>query len=376
MKKIAEIICCVVLALVPSVCAVSANGNDAKLVKRAERLHKQIVTIDSHYDAPVMVLRTVNRVPYDSLHVNFEKQRDGGASAVFYAVYKLQDKRDENALDTLPDWVESQVEGFQKYIDERPFAVKSTSVKEIMAAKKAGKVCAVFAVENGYVMGKDISNLKRFYDLGVRYMTLCHNNNNDICDAAVTTNNPKKGFRKGAEWNGLSPLGREVVAEMNRLGMIIDISHASDQTVEQVVELSKAPVIASHSSARTLCDNPRNLSDDLIRKIAAKGGVIQLTPYMYFVKANYKERRPFVSDFCDHIEHIRNIAGVEHVGFGSDFYGDSGLVGLHDETDIMNITVELMRRGWSNHDLALFWGGNLLRVMAEVEKVATRSKAN
>ena len=344
----------------------SCNSEKA-LARKVDSLHRKMITIDTHTDTALDMLRG----EYADLQVNFEKMREGGLNAVFFAIYKGQGKRDDSTLVAVADWTEEKLKAFAHYVDSAPGVERALTPADVRRIKKSGKACAIQCLENGYMVGRDLSNVERFYNLGARYITLSHNNNNDICDAGVRNDNPKKGFSSALEWNGLSPFGYQVVAEMNRLGMIIDVSHTADETVEDVLEASAAPVIASHSCARALCDHPRNLPDELLRKIAAKGGVVQVTIYHGFVDKG--DGTPLdVKLFCDHVEHIRDVAGVEHVGFGSDFDGGGGLEGINSALEVKNVTKELLRRGWSNHDIALFWGGNLLRVWEEVERVAAR----
>lgn len=347
-------------------------NSEKALARRVDSLHRKMITVDTHTDTAIQYLRGHS---FDSLQVNFDKMAEGGLDAVFFAVYRGQGKRDDSTLVALADWTEDKLVRFGRFVDSVPEAERAWHPADVRRIKKEGKACAILALENGYMVGRDLANVERFYNLGARYITLSHNNNNDICDAAVREDNPKKGFSSEPEWHGLSPFGRQVVAEMNRLGMIVDISHTSDETVEDVLEISAAPIIASHSSARAICPHPRNLSDELIRKIAAKGGVIQATIYHGFVDKG--DGTPLdVKLYCDHVEHIRDVAGVEHVGFGSDFDGGGGLEGINSAAEVKNVTRELMRRGWSDHDIELFWGGNILRVWEEVEAVAAKLASN
>ena len=222
---------------------------------------------------------------------------------------------------------------------------------DLRRLKQAGKKAVFLCVENGYAIGKDLKNLQRFKELGVTYMTLCHNGNNDICDSATGD----------AEWGGLSPFGREVVAEMNRLNMMIDVSHTAGSAFYEVLEYSVKPVIASHSSARALCNHRRNLDDDQIRALAGKGGVVQLCLYKRFI--NEEAGKASLSDAIRHLLHIIDIAGIDHVGIGSDFDGDGELVGCRAANELMQITMRLIAEGFDNESIAKIWGGNLLRVM-------------
>ena len=346
-------------------------NSEKALARKVDSLHRKMITVDTHTDTALDMLRG----EYADLQVNFDKMREGGLDAVFFAIYKGQGKRDDSTLVAVADWAEEKLKDFAHYVDSAPGVERALTPADVRRIKKSGKACAIQCLENGYMVGKDLSNVERFYNLGARYITLSHNNNNDICDAGVRVDNPKKGFSSALEWGGLSPFGYQVVSEMNRLGMMIDVSHTADETVEDVLEASAAPIIASHSCARALCDHPRNLPDDLLRKIAAKGGVIQVTIYHGFVDKG--DGTPLdVKLFCDHVEHIRDVAGVEHVGFGSDFDGGGGLEGINSALEVKNVTRELMLRGWSDKEIALFWGGNLLRVWEQVEKVAEELRAN
>ncbi|MDR0541276.1 MAG: dipeptidase, partial [Dysgonamonadaceae bacterium] len=209
---------------------------------------------------------------------------------------------------------------------------------------------------NGYGIGKDVRNIRKFYDLGVRYITLSHNGDNDICDAAMDSH---------SEHNGLSEFGKDVVREMNRLGVMVDISHTSEKTSLDVLELSRYPIIASHSSTKALCNHSRNLSDKLIHAIADKGGVIQVCIYPWFLR---KDGNATVKDLVDHIDYVVQTAGIDHAGIGSDFDGGGGIPGINSVDELPEITMELLRRGYSKEEIAKIWGGNLMRVMDVVQK--------
>ena len=222
---------------------------------------------------------------------------------------------------------------------------------------------AVFiGIENGYALGKNLQNISMFKEMGVSYITLCHNGDNDICDSA----------RGKGEWGGLSPFGREVVREMNRTGVMIDVSHAAESTFYDVLQTSETPIIASHSSARALCDHPRNLTDDQLKALAAQGGVAQICLYKGFI--NPEAEKASLSDAVRHIQHIVEIAGIDHVGIGSDFDGDGELRGCAATNELINITVRLLEAGYTEADLRKLWGGNLLRVMTEAQAYPTRMK--
>jgi membrane dipeptidase len=259
-------------------------------------------------------------------------------------------------------------------------------------------------MENGYPIGKDLDSVEYFYNRGVRYITLCHSGDNDICDSSFERRNP--------EDNGLTTFGEQVVAECNRLGIMVDVSHVSDKSFFDVLKVTAAPVIASHSSARAICDHPRNLTDDMLEALAANKGVIQICFVSSFVKTpepnperdaamaqleekygsrrnindeetrkkwreeymavreKYPEERATVGDIVDHIDHVVKMIGVDYVGIGTDFDGGGGVDGCDDVSDMPRITEELVRRGYSDEDIRKIWGGNLMRVFREVENIA------
>jgi membrane dipeptidase len=268
--------------------------------------------------------------------------------------------------------------------------------------KSNGKIAAFIGIENGYTIGRDITRLKQYYDRGSRYITLCHTGNNDICDSSTDP--------KGPEHDGLSAFGTEVVKEMNHLGMMIDVSHASDKSFYDIIKVSGAPVIASHSSCRSLCSSPRNLTDDMLLALKNNGGVIQICIYSSYIKTpepnpdldtrlkelqlkygeinklntelkrSYKEERreihnkyrklASVPDVIDHIDHVIQVIGIDHVGIGTDFDGGGSVNGCRSVAEMKNITIELLHRGYSKSDIEKIWGGNIMRVFREVENIA------
>ena len=277
----------------------------------------------------------------------------------------------------------------------------ATSPHEAYKLVRKNKSVVFIGVENGYPIGNDLSNVKHFYDRGARYITLCHTKNNDICTSSTDT----------ANTTGLTVFGQQVVKEMNRLGMMIDVSHVSDQSFYDVIKMSKAPVLASHSCARTLCDNPRNLTDDMLRAIAGNNGVVQMCILSDYVKKplpnperdsarqavrkkynnfqdlkdeqwdaasaewhavdkSFPQQLATVSDVADHIDYMVKIAGIDHVGIGTDFDGGGGVEGCKDVSQMGNITLELVKRGYCEKDIKKIWGGNLMRVMHDTAKIA------
>jgi membrane dipeptidase len=226
---------------------------------------------------------------------------------------------------------------------------------------------ALVGVENGYPIGEDLGRVKEFYDRGGRYLSLAHNGNNQLSDSNT-------GERDGYRWNdGISPLGEKVIAEMNRLGMMVDVSHPSRGSMLRAAELSKAPIIASHSAVRALCDVSRNMDDEMMKALAKTDGVMQVVAFANYVKRRAPgstEPEATVKDFVDHIDYAVKLIGIDHVGISSDFDGGGGVQGWRDASETFNVTLELVRRGYTEEQIAKIWSGNLLRVMARVQEVA------
>jgi membrane dipeptidase len=335
----------------------------------------------------------------DRSRVDLPRMEEGGLDAVFLAVFTGQGERNDSAYEKVYSYALRVFDSIHAVANQyQDIAAIATSSEDGYRYEKENKKALYIGMENGYPIGEDISRIEEFYDLGARYITLCHTRNNQICDSSTDS----------TEHNGLSSFGREVVSEMNRLGLMIDVSHISDSSFYDVIRYSKAPVIASHSCARALCDHPRNLSDDMLVKLAENGGVIQfciLSSYVQTPEPNplrdslrtavRKKYRGFkdlsdeelkdarrdwyaidsiaprklatVSDAVDHIDHIVNLIGIEHVGIGTDFDGGGALADCLDVSELPNITRELLIRGYSEEDIRKIWGENLMRVMAQVE---------
>ncbi len=335
------------------------TDQDAQLLKRAEKLHNKIIAIDTHTDTALALTR--DKVDLSRVQADFAKLREGRVDCCFYPIFVDQGPLTDASRDSAYHWTIDKMKAIRAYIQARPKeAAIALTAADIVKNKKRHKLSLVMGIENGYPIGKDLSKLRDFYDLGTRIVTLSHNYDNDICDASRYPQNT---------WGGLSPFGKELVKEMNRLGVIVDCSHASTSTLYDCLELSTAPVICSHSCVYAIKDHPRNLTDDEIRAIAAKGGVIQVTTGRWALSW-LPSPEVNIGVFCDHVEYIRNLVGVEYVGIGTDFDGGGGMKELEDASKMKFITVELMRRGWTDHELELFWGGNFLRVMRAVENAA------
>nr|WP_321406656.1 membrane dipeptidase [uncultured Carboxylicivirga sp.] len=376
--------------------------------KKSLSIHNKAITIDTHCDTPMKFVNKgfdigkIHEAP-DS-RVDLPRMQSGGLDAIFFALFTSQRPRTEEnyqqAYDLVNQMIDSTYSSLEIYANQAELATNSKDAERI---SKEGKKAIYLGMENGFPLKKDIKRVQEFYDKGVRYITLSHTSNNDVCDSSTD--------KAGAEHNGLSDFGIEVVKEMNRLGMLIDVSHISDKSFFDVMKITKTPVIASHSSVRSICNHPRNMSDEMIKKLADNGGVIQIcilgayieeedTTSINYIKHqelkakynnyNYKnddERKaawkewdlidknyppvlPDIAKAVDHIDYVVNLVGVDHVGIGSDFDGGGGLSDCQDVSDFPKITEELLKRGYSKEDIYKIWGGNFLRVFKQVEEYA------
>jgi len=345
----------------------------ATLFKRAKELHNKTIILDSHCDSPMFFDKGANfyqrnpgvEVEYEYVGepspdgsatfrynplVDLHKMTAGRLDASFMVAYLHQYERDTESLKAAV----SKADRLLSLIDERigecaGYAAIATTPDELWQNKFKGIKSVVKGIENGYAVGLDIDNVDRFRSRGVSYMTLCHNGDNDICDS----------HKGNHEHNGLSDFGREVVARMNRVGMMVDLSHASEKSFWDALECSSKPIICSHSSSRALCDHTRNLTDEQMRALASSGGVAQVCLYSGFLK---KGGNATVDDALRHITHMIDVMGVDHVGIGSDFDGGGGLPGLEDASWFVTLTERLMAEGLSDDDLSLVWGRNFLSV--------------
>ncbi|EKN14953.1 hypothetical protein HMPREF1076_02858 [Parabacteroides goldsteinii CL02T12C30] len=328
----------------------------ARLFKEAKRIHSRNVILDSHTDTPMIFPGQFNIGLKEGGKVNLPLMEEGMVDAAIMVAYIPQGKRDDESLQQATDFAMNRLNEIhrQMEINRGRMNIARTS-QEVWVTKDAGKKAIMLGLENGYAIGKDIRNIARFKELGVSYITLCHNGSNDICDSA----------RGDAEWGGLSPFGKEVVAEMNRLGILVDVSHAAESTFYDALEVSTQPIIASHSSARALCNHPRNLTDEQLKALAEKQGVVQICLYKGFI--NEDAEKASLTDAIRHINHIVDLIGINHVGIGSDFDGDGELIGCRASNELINITLRLLKDGYKENDIAKIWGGNLLRVMSRVQ---------
>ena len=331
----------------------------ARLQANAVRIHEKYVVLDSHTDTPMVWTEGMNLGErQNDTRVDFTKMRDGRVSATFMVAYLPQKSMNDTERREAHDIAVDTFAKLRAQVDNNPVIVGlALSPDDVAVLKKEGRTAACLGLENGYALAGDISNTEKMFSLGVRYITLCHNGDNELCDSA-------KGNRTHG---GLSAFGRAVVREMNRLGMMVDISHASDDTMRQAIDESAVPVVATHSSARSLCNHPRNLTDDLLKRLAARGGVCQICLYGYFLSENGEAS---VKTVADHIGHVVRIAGIDHVGVGSDFDGGGGIAGCESTDELINITKELLRRGYTEEETAKIMGGNFMRVWREAETYA------
>lgn len=332
---------------------------EAGLYRRTKELHSRIITLDSHCDTPMLFAKGYRlEERSERALVDLHKMKEGMLDVATMAAYIKQGERDDVSLQAATAKAERLIDGIEERVAHNSNHVQLCSTpNEVAQAKTAGKKIIMRAIENGYAIGKDLSLIRHFKERGVVYMTLCHNGDNDICDSA----------RGNGEHGGLSAFGREVVKEMNRQGMMIDLSHAAESTFYDVLESSSRPVVCSHSSCKALCDHPRNLSDAQIKALATKGGVIQVTMYEGFLR---KEGEATLTDFMEHLEHAISIAGIDHVGIGTDFDGDGKIIGCSSASQLLNVTRELLRRGYCDKEIEKIWGGNWLRVMGFVQNAS------
>jgi len=390
-----------------------AQKSDAELARQAAEIHHKILTVDTHIDWPSHQSRDPNFVPRErhepgkmgSGQWDLPRMKEGGLDATFMSIFTSQGARTDEGHAKAKEHALKLIELTRKMVADNPDLTEmALTPEDAYRIEKAGKRAMFMGMENGYPLGKDIANVKMFYDLGVRYITITHTRNNELGDSST---DEKK------EWNGLNPLGKQVVKEMNRLGILVDISHVSDDLFWDVIAMTKAPVIASHSSARALCDHARNMNDEMLKAVKKNGGVVQVCLLGSYIKimppnperdeamkplqekvraarrgelsdeetkkvmeefqainAKHPANRPTVQDAADHIDHLAKIMGIDHIGVGSDFDGGGGLIGIDDVSEMPNLTKELLRRSYSEKDIRKIWGGNLMRVFSEVIKAS------
>lgn len=325
---------------------------EASSFKAAKRLHSRIISLDSHCDTPMFFHQNINFAYRDSrILVDLHKMTEGHLDATIMVAYLQQKERDAESLLNATAKANRILTQIEEMVDANCTAVDiAYTPDDIARLKHSGKKAIMLGIENGYAVGKDLSNVEKFRKRGVVYMTLCHNGDNDICDSA-------KG---NAEHGGLSQFGAEVILEMNRVGMMVDLSHAAESSFYDALEISTMPIVCSHSSAKALCNHPRNLTDEQMKALAKSGGVAQVTFYNGFLKA---EGQATILDAIEHLNHMVNVMGIEHVGIGTDFDGDGGIPGCASASELINFTRRLLLERYSEGDIQLIWGGNFMRVM-------------
>lgn len=338
--------------------------DEARLQREARRFHQRNITIDSHCDTPMFFPQGIHfeqrdpRILYD-LH----KMQEGGPDTVTMVAYLPQPKEDEQFKDIAP----FAVDGPRQYADlifdkinetvlrDTNYIALARNERDLLFNKHQGKRSLMIGIENGLAIENDIANVEHFAKRGIVYITLCHNGDNQICDSARRSN---------ATHGGVSEFGAKVIAEMNRLGIMVDLSHAAESSFYDALDISSTPIVCSHSNAKALCDVPRNITDDQMRALAAKDGVCQITLYNGFLTTDGKA---CIDDAMRHLDHAISIMGIDHVGLGTDFDGDGGVPGLANASELINFTKAMLRRRYSEDDMAKIWGGNWLRVMRTVQ---------
>ena len=402
------------------------------LIERAKGIHERVITIDTHCDINVKNFTdSVNYTQDLDSQVTLPKMIAGGLDVAWFIVYTGQEELTDKGFKKAYENAMGKFNAIHKLVeviapDQITLALTSEDVRSIV---KSGKKVAMIGIENGYPIGKDLKNVEKFYDLGGRYMSLAHNGHSQLSDSNTG--------EADSIWlhNGLSDLGKKVIKEMNRLGMMVDVSHPSKEAMRDMIELSVAPIIASHSSARALCDHSRNLDDEQLEWLKKNGGVAQAVAFPAYLntekakiysdfkkevalevmdsmnvayldwndlkKLTEDQRDAYdetlekvnpvvvaklktmknvpaavnVSDFVDHIDYMVNKIGIEHVGISSDFDGGGGIEGWNDASETFNVTLELVKRGYNEEQIAMLWGGNLLRVLDDVQAVAKKLKS-
>ena len=438
--KIYLIVKNITLLILLSVIAFSCNTGttdnstltEEQIIAKAKDIHEHVITLDTHNDINVKNFTdSVNYTQDLGNQVNLPKMNEGGLDVTWLIVYTGQDTLAEVGYAKAYEDAMAKFAAIHRLVEEiAPEQIElATTSADVRRIHEAGKKVAMIGIENGYPVGTDIANVKKFYDLGGRYMSLAHNGHSQLCDSNTG--------ERDSVWlyNGLSDLGREVIVEMNMWGIMIDVSHPSKESMRQMIELTRAPIIASHSSARALCDHSRNLDDEQLLWLKENGGVVQTVAFSSYVnkekagerskalrelqvavadslgvnwyswsefggldeaeqmsflanrrtvsvianeKANSIDGFPpsvNVEDFIDHIDYLVGKIGIEHVGISSDFDGGGGVEGWNDASETFNVTLELVRRGYSEEDIGMLWSGNLLRVLDEVQKVAEEIQA-
>ena len=330
----------------------------AEVYQQAKDIHTRILSVDTHTDTPLWFRGGHSVGLRKNNQVSVQKMEEGKLDAQFLAAFLAQGERDEASSQKAVEKCRELIKGIYADVEKYPEACGiAITEADAWRLKAEGKKAFFIGIENGYGIGKDIKNIRMFKDMGVNYITLCHSWDNDICNSSTNSADKSKG---------LTAFGRKVVKEMNKQGVLIDLSHASEGTFWDVMKLSKDPVFASHSGVKALCKSDRNLTDDQLRALAQNGGVIQICIFRNY--QNEKPEEASIIDVVRHIDHAVKVAGIDHVGIGSDFDGGGGLLGCNGDNDMINITVHLLEMGYSEEDIRKIWGGNFFRILTQVRK--------
>ena len=407
-RRLLRLLVTVVATVLPA--ALTAQATDADLVARARAIHERVLTVDTHNDIePTHFTAACNYTQRLTTQVNLPKMQEGGLDVSFMIAYVAQGPLTPEGYDTAYRQAVAKFDAVHRLTEQiAPQQIGlALTPDDVTRIARSGRKVAVIGVENGYPIGTELSRVREFYDRGGRYLSLAHNGHNQLSDSNTGEST------HDAPNNGISPLGRSVIAEMNRLGMMVDVSHPSKASMMQAIALSKAPVIASHSAVRALTNHSRNLDDEQLLALKKNGGVVQVVAYPGYVTqqpapppdggaaggAGRRGRgaaesqaaaacpvespatppraasgRASVKDLVDHIDYAVKLIGIDHVGVSSDFDGGGGIDGWNSAAETFNVTLELVRRGYSEQDVAKLWGGNLLRVWRDVEQVAARAQ--
>ena len=368
------------------------GSTDVQLVQKAQQIHLNTTTLDTHDDISVQNFTdSLNYSQDTATQVNLPKMEQGALDVAWFIVYTGQGDLTAAGYKKAAANAQSKFDAIHRLVEVyAPNKIGlARSSQQVLDLRKQGKKVAMIGVENAYPLGENLNEVKRFYDLGARYMSLAHNGHNQFSDSNTGE------FDNTAKHIGISELGKKIIDSMNYYGIMVDISHPSKEAIRQTIAHSKAPVIASHSGVRALSDHPRNLDDEQLQWVKENAGVVQTVALALFVNKEkhekYREalknlenpedkealtaiKKEFppvdVADFVDHIDYIKNKIGIDHVGISSDFDGGGGIEGWQDASETFNVTLELVKRGYTEEDIAKIWSGNLLRVLDEAQRVA------
>lgn len=331
---------------------------EATEYKEARRIHSRVLTLDSHCDTPMFFDQQINFATRDpKILVDLHKMTEGGLDSTIMVAYLPQKELTDEALLAATAQANNLLDSIEQMVAKSPSHVSlAYTPADLYRLKSEGKKAIMMGIENGYAIGNDVKNVVHFRKRGLVYMTLCHNGNNQLCGSA----------RYNEADLGVNTFGEQVIQEMNRVGMMVDISHAGERTFYDALDISTKPIVASHSSARALCNHPRNLYDEQLKALAQKGGVAQVTLYSGFLK---EEGAATILDAIAHLNHMVDVMGIEHVGIGTDFDGDGGIIGCVSASELINFTRQLLKQRYSEADIRRIWGGNFLRVMEEVQRI-------